>query len=459
MAKTNNRPFPHLNAKEISALQAGQFELQCLSMKLESCSDENEVAFSGSGYISQTANHRFHFTLFTSETRYGENLENRIFAPYGQFLTDRAFYLLSARDTSGREWKSAKLLISTEDDYLNAGLVCSGNFDELVYTTEFDSDLHDFVSMYVFDDIDAPLNEVTVTETTTAGTVKGRKQFINASSFTGEGVKFSLAKEEGLFRINARGQEKPLPEHVEIYVQEALQFVLAHPMPWSVMMKRHNGRATTHLRFEKEHEIRPTPPIAIRPVSSTEPFWNMFYRYYSFVVASNNSKPHPISVRLRAVSRASATTMQVQSLVLTAAVESLLSKVFGSYGKMPKAKKEEIDKVSASLVDLDISEEMRLRIEGTLGTMKAPRAADQLKALCDKGAITHEQWKAWQTLRNASSHKFLAETKSPEELYALYASVLVLLYHLVFFAIDYDGSYTDWGESGWPTKQYSKAKT
>ena len=69
-------------------------------------------------------------------------------------------------------------------------------------------------------------------------------------------------------------------------------------------------------------------------------------------------------------------------------------------------------------------------------------------------AITQEQRGAWSRLRNKLAHGEGLGSASLQEFLELSNMVLILFYHLVFFATGYQGKYTDYSTIGWPVKDY-----
>lgn len=68
--------------------------------------------------------------------------------------------------------------------------------------------------------------------------------------------------------------------------------------------------------------------------------------------------------------------------------------------------------------------------------------------------MSKEQLKAWQKLRNKSAYSYQTHDLSGDEFIKLIFQVNVLFYHLIFYAIGYEGLYTDVSELGFPIKQY-----
>jgi len=68
--------------------------------------------------------------------------------------------------------------------------------------------------------------------------------------------------------------------------------------------------------------------------------------------------------------------------------------------------------------------------------------------------VTEGHVKAWSLLRNKTAHANTKAAGSTQDLVKLCDVVTVLLYHLIFKAIGYEGHYTDYSEYGYPPRRY-----
>ena len=90
-----------------------------------------------------------------------------------------------------------------------------------------------------------------------------------------------------------------------------------------------------------------------------------------------------------------------------------------------------------------------------LNSMKNPRAKDILIPLRDSGNINSALVNTYSDLRNKSAHTFNASGGDTQNNLNQIHTVLELYYHLVFLLIGYQGAYTEYGQYGYPTHNFT----
>lgn len=91
--------------------------------------------------------------------------------------------------------------------------------------------------------------------------------------------------------------------------------------------------------------------------------------------------------------------------------------------------------------------------------MHERRVNDRLAPLIASGHADPERLKAWRYLRNSHVHPRKANLKristaDHERLADMIAKTTVLLYHITFVLIGYEGPYADYGTVQWPSKDF-----
>jgi hypothetical protein len=94
------------------------------------------------------------------------------------------------------------------------------------------------------------------------------------------------------------------------------------------------------------------------------------------------------------------------------------------------------------------------RLGGLLSQFNSVRAKDTMMRLASEGVVRDADVKAWGRLRNQAAHASIQVAGSLQDLVDLCEAVTVLMYHLIFKAIGYEGAYTDWSEYGYPTRWF-----
>lgn len=271
-----------------------------------------------------------------------------------------------------------------------------------------------------------------------------------------------MKESEDLLTVRASISEGMFPLFMEDRLVETLQFVLGRPIPWAIMTKRVGHKMTIVLTSRKtvDGNARFFPPlpteVLLDPRSgklSTRHHRRLFECYFKHTL-SFKRKRHPIWGQINAVYEASLTSfVDALALTLTVAIEGLLGSEFVDIGKPTKAYNRAIKDINRYVDGWSGKEDIKARVRGSLSQLSHPRALDKLRELVKRGAITDDQRKAWQELRNPSAHGQVSSLSS-EKLIRLTQKVEVLFYHLIFFAIGYRGLYMDFSEPDWPLREY-----
>jgi hypothetical protein len=119
----------------------------------------------------------------------------------------------------------------------------------------------------------------------------------------------------------------------------------------------------------------------------------------------------------------------------------------------------DIEKLKKHIIDSNsgYGQEFKDRILGSLNAMKNPRPKDYLRFYIEKNFIEKDLYKAYEEIRNAAAHGKKADIEKIQDYLIKLSKVFVLVYKLVFLRIGYTGKYIDYGEFGYPDKEF-KAK-
>lgn len=99
------------------------------------------------------------------------------------------------------------------------------------------------------------------------------------------------------------------------------------------------------------------------------------------------------------------------------------------------------------------------RVKGLLDMLSNVSVKERLNPLVQSGAADVEHVKAWSRLRNKHVHPKDIDIKKMatgdfQEILSLMHTVTVLMYHITFFMIGYQGLYSDYVSYNWPVRIY-----
>lgn len=448
-----------LSKPELESLKHSLWEIDCPQVTVKSRSSQNPCTFDGSGFLKQVTSHQLTFKFYASaqsQSHMNRNLQ------LGETIPDEAYYDLTAMDYEGRLWRCERILIdikkSASGEFIIQGsiskIICEGEIPEYVECKGSRLEIR------VFDDINIPCNERTLTKQSIAREVKSSKSMSrNIWKFKCCKLDFLLVKEDKkLLIINVISSEDKMSEHLRERILETLQFILGYPINWAVSYKRigHTTEVTLCSPRQRSVSSRFQPPFILGGyfINEAQVFRRLFEKYLQHII--NYDQPlHPLWAQLNAIYEASSGMfIDAHALTLTVAIESIVSSEFSHLGKLTKEEKEGVQKALEHIDVWNDNTGIKDRIKGSINAMRQSRVGDKMKALEKAGAITKTQAKAWQNLRNKSAHSYQAHNSKNSKFVELIFQMNVLFYHLVFYAIGYKGSYMDVSELGFPIKQY-----
>ena len=103
--------------------------------------------------------------------------------------------------------------------------------------------------------------------------------------------------------------------------------------------------------------------------------------------------------------------------------------------------------------------ELRERTLGLLSQLDNPRVKDRIKKLLAQRRVDPSHFQSWSALRNRRVHAVRYDpsklsTGDLQNILLMIGETTVLMYHIIFELIGYEGVYTDYATLTYPTKQY-----
>jgi hypothetical protein len=441
-----------LSEAEVGELRDGTWRAHCPKMTVRKSTCQGVNAYEGGGFIERGSDGRLNFTLYSAaEYDLGDMLRSH--GPLGQLIAEDEYYDLTAVDVKGRCWESKRLLLNTRSSVDTAGVVVDGSLDSLMCTTPYAvSPARHELELKFFDSIEIPGNAVTEVTTMVAGELRRRRSRRDAARFTSCGCEFEIRSEEGILSLSASAAEK-LPPNLEVRVADALQFVLALPLKWGLLIRGERSETGIQIRSvcERHHRPKIGPPIAFRDRTCSRHIWELFEKYLGYILPYENKDKHdPVSTFVRRLLDASEGSIDAQALTLAVSVEGILKKLCVELEKLPEEKTAKLTKARKVIDEADIDSDVKHQIMSNLGNWAKAGPWDMLGQLVDAGVITDQERVAWRTLRNPSAHASLPNVQDYQKLVDLCCLTLMVFYKLIYYAIGYNGPYVDYGKPGWP---------
>jgi hypothetical protein len=438
-----------------------KFFLDCPQMLLSpQLSTSSRKSYSGAGFVSQNEEGHFILKIYGVEGLSPfECIEDFFNIKSGEIINEEYYYELSATDISGKQWKAKWIWLDIHSG--QPGSVIHGQTDELIYSYQLPKSVeHYFVDIYFPGDIDIPCNTTTKLEKEVDGEKRLQSYNLNIAKFKACGFEFGLEKETDWLNFNILSNKKEITEATIMRFNETLQFVLGRSLYWVVLVVINGDRRTLTVRTSKQkgQKARIGPPIAMQQCRGTPTMvWILFQKYLEYIRDYRENSWHPLSYWIHTVIESGAASFDIERLVLSVAIEGVLKSQFSELKPTDSTLESQINKAKLIILQSDLQDNFKKRVEGALGSMSKPRAKDWLHILKEQGFVRDELVKGYGKLRDSSAHGDLVSGMQMQTDFDQYAAALVLFYHLIFSAINYRGEYTDYSSRNYPLKQFPHA--
>jgi len=444
----------------IENFRLGSFDVDCKNMMLSQCKAGGEV-FNGKGYICQDKSGTLIFKIYVTNHNsdpFG-SLSRLSVSEYGKLLQDDCFYTLDAMDVNGTQWKAEGILPALNWDATDTTVIAKGCIQSMV--ARLDISCNDpYLCLHFFEEYKIPLHIMSETEKL------GNKRYVlDRAEFEACESKFSIKQ-----RDNSDGtiievtSSKEFPDSFDLRIQESLQYITAKPAFWRARVQSIEKELQLFLLSpqKKSEQTQLNPPI--NPVS--EEFriygWNLFAAYLNYVTTNTKGTYwNPLAYHLYNACEATKTSLESSAVGISVAVEAISNLIDLAEDQHKKQEMIEFqNRVQAWLKEQsNLPESIMSRVTGTIAAMTQKRPQDTLYELAGDNKIQEEYIRSWSKLRNKHVHPNLKDLKIPtpkdtQSLINEINKVQVMLRQLTFFLIGYEGRFTDYGEYGFPSKNY-----
>lgn len=444
----------------LEAFRNGNLELWCPKMTVRNQESDNLIEYSGSGLIRQNQERKLEFVLIEcSLSSLPENkkrmTENT--GEVGKLIPSEKYYSFEATDLSGWTWKADRLHVFW--NFGPGGSIAWGNINVLDHIESSESQ-NTTLTLEIFNDIKLPLSEATK-KTVNVGTDESVSWQRNMTRLKVGQFNLTIKNEHGIITILAKSGNKCSPEYYETRIIEALQYVTSRTLSWGILQKTANGNSITSLR---------SPDITLLLITLSLPInfnhanlegkwvWLLFGKYLEHICnfkGENRFQMHPLSGWLHYVRNASIGSIFTKGLGLGIAIEGILEGEFSKIGTPSPEYIAAVEEMITYIKSFSGDENVLERTVGALRSMKNARAKDKLLALEKEGIVRDKNVKAWDSIRNRGAHASPPEREELQKWIDNCYKTEVLLNHLIFYAIGYQGEFTDYGTPNWPQLQYS----
>jgi len=415
-----------------------------------------QFAIRGPGELWQDKDGVLQFKIFAAPQAY-QALRAYMGRPgvIEQIIPDGDFFTLQAQEHILPRWTAERILPLTRGGPFEG--LAHGYINELVRAENAPANPEsDFVSVRFRGKWDFPCNEGTETIIRIAGQERQTSNLLNVAVVTDGEYRFEVRQESEHTTVTLQRPAGGLTTATPSRIHEALQFVLGRQLSVMVIETSSGAQRITRLTSPSMNrgEGRIHPPLAFLRFDEGGHIWRMFVDYFRHVHANAEPSWHPISRHVGSAIESTAASLDAEVLALAVAVEGLVGECFPNLAPVSAEFLTELDMVETALAAVQLTDQTRKRVKGTIGQMRMPRNSDLVRAFVANNRLPNGLIKSWSSLRNTSAHGGGDGGREIERTLRLRSEVLSLLYSIVFAAINYTGPRTDYSLPGWPTRAW-----
>jgi len=458
--------FIDLNKTDLDEIRNNKWRLDCPWIRIISRKPTDPETYEGPGLIWFSEEGRLLFRQYSVREENTKQWNFRTPAEAGQVIPDRSFYDLAATDANGREWTSERLIPNTHR-VATGNVIVSGALSEIVSGGKYPEDLNlagATLDYWIFHDLPFPANATTIRrESTARGKLRSTSGTTNAWRFRSQAMSFLLIRRsEHDCTIRVTATRVPHNPAFPRRIAESFQLLLGTPLAWGVMKYREGNQVKLFisskrapLRSGRFQPPLPTSQLQYGGGKHTSEYHRRLFNKYLRAVLDESARRSSIWGLVNAIYEASSSRfLDAEALTLTVAIESLLHNEFQSIGGLSDEETSALDDLRAHIGSWEGNAKLKKRIIGFFDTIASPRAVDRMRELSNRKLISEDQSKAWERVRNLSTHAYQSVRIESREFISLIQKCHVLFYHLVFISIGYKGPYMDVASRGWPIRSF-----
>jgi hypothetical protein len=433
----------------IADLKKGSLRFDCARLDLVQIGCHEPITFRGMGYVEQDTDGRLSFKLFSTEVENTDafsQLQASLDALAGQLYSPENYYELTATAADGTVWKARDILPECSWA-IHSKPIVTGKMNSIRTSEARRKSNNHSLSVHIFEDLELPIWPL--------------REGVPVK-FEAANCKFEVSKTEQEVLVKAISKE-PLPDDFSIRIQEAIKFLSAKAATIRAVANSGPHGSSWELKSASRLTIQTSmsPPLCRTNTEFLEHGWHLFRQYLDFVTSSSTAGYwNHVTYHVHNAAEASGNSMDAWAVGVSVAVEGLANLIpVPTEGSKKKLIKEFQSWVLPQVKDSPQFSSLHDRLNGLLGMMNNPRVQDRLMPLALRGRVTSDYVKAWSDLRNKHVHPRAKDLQKLSDgdiqgFLDLIYKVTTLMYEIVFYLIEYDGPYQDFGRHGFPIKTF-----
>ncbi|MGH8093138.1 MAG: hypothetical protein ACREIF_06670 [Chthoniobacterales bacterium] len=430
----------------------GRLKIECSWIALTKA-NEKDLVIHGPGEVWQDREGVLQYKIFLGEVEYF-SLYKYLARPNtpGKIIPEKDYFSLEAHPLSGPIWTSDRVLPGSRGG-VTGGFAHGPLYDLRQTRSHPNSTESAFIMCRYRGKLDFPCNKFTETVIRVGGQDRHTSHSLNAAFIDQGEYKFQILHENEHTFLSLQLPMSQLNTATPSRITEALQFVLAQQLALMVVETSSGDQFQTRLVSPSHGNGKLLPPLNLIHGESSD-FWRMFINYFCYIQPNPDLGWHPISRHVASAIESTAASLETQVLALSVAVEGLAAESFETLAPVSADFLAELASVDAAIDTIELTDQTRSRIRGSLSAMRRPRNSDILRAFIAKSNLPKGLYASWSGLRHGAAHGAGGGDREFETILQLRGEVLSLFYSLLFATIGYSGPRSDYSVPGWPIQAW-----
>jgi hypothetical protein len=428
------------------------YELPNITIKQRAT--ENPKIYEGPGLVEQDERGRLILKMYANSSESVNGLLGEKSEP-GKLITDDNYYDVIANDMYGSKWYSKKVRIKKHFGVGKYLIVFAELYQIFSEAKFFERGFSSNLTLYFSKVIKLP-----IVPFFGLPEAKIKEKYKNVRIYCALSVRdyqIIISEHTNWIEVNISSTTSNLPEHIDLRICEALQFILYTKLNWFFYEKFEGEKNYQKLNNINSNDIIKglTPPFDLNSTFCDQN-WKIFKLYFDFILDyPNPDKYHPISSILNLIIQAEKLPIEARFQTICIGIESILNTEFDLEIDVDSELIENKSKI-IKFIDEKVDEGYRERIRSLLAQLSNIRPVDKLYKLANSDIIEERLIKAWEDLRHRIIHGERMQTDKLQDYLDKYYSTLTLLYQLIFLKIGYTGRFTDYSRAHWPPRDFNK---
>lgn len=442
------------NKETIDKLISNSFEIDCIDICLTQKTDKNPIIYKGPGTIYQDEHGVLQLKLYSKINELTQEFSRLLkYFPPGKFIAEDNYFTLNAIDMNGNEWRADNIWISTSGSIPTSSLVVKSKLEKVEAIKQIDTRPNteqNYLFIIVPGQYKIPCNQ--------SDNLPNGGWRRNRAVFLVNKIDFELRQLDNYLIIKANAKPENLDKDTYIKLIEALSIITGRIVRPVVINNIQKGLDTLEIKSVDDSFANYESPCPFK--HSTPANFESFTCFVEKYLINIDDPFSDLFGFWHKINRAWQAGIENASLSLGVAIEGIVKTYFREQGlpddeiiKQAKIAKRILECLKSIGLGQRIIKRLLGSIEGLLNNT-SPKSV--LSKIAQDGLLHKDMPNAWGKLRNKAAHpdKTNQDRSAKQKDIDRFYTCIALFYHLLFIIIEYEGSYTDFSESGWPEKKF-----